>query len=204
MRVGVLNDEAQDLFRRLHGDVETHRRAEIMKVDVARPDREPVQQLRDGLTEGGKRGGRQDVGLAKARQIGRDHVGGLRQLGHDLPKHSRGARKAVQEQHGGLGRLTCRDEGQLRAAGQAKSLPGRWAHVRTPLLDRLIARNVCAEAPTGSAATSQMTLDRVENRWPETTVTVHSLTAPGTVRHGSQGCEVHEASWRLDGVPAPC
>ena len=112
-----------------------------MKVDIARPDREPVQQLRDCLTEGGKRDRRQDVGLAKARQIGRDHVGGLRQLGYDLSKRSRGARKSVQEQHGRLGRLTCRDEGQLRAAGQAKSLPGRRAHVRTTLLDRLITRN---------------------------------------------------------------
>ena len=28
MSVGVLNDEAYDLFRRLHGDVKAHRRAE--------------------------------------------------------------------------------------------------------------------------------------------------------------------------------
>ena len=127
MRVGVLNDEAQDLFRRLHGDVKPHRRAEIMKVDVARPDREPVQQLRDGLAKGGKRGRRQNVRLAEARQIRRDHVCDLRQLGHDLTKIVRRARKAVQEQHRGLGRVTCRDEGQLRAAGQAKSLTGHWA-----------------------------------------------------------------------------
>jgi hypothetical protein len=89
---------------------------------------------------------RQEVGLPKARQIGRDHVSGLRQLGPDLPKRSRGARKSVQKQHGGPGRLTCRDEGQLRAAGQTKSLPGRRAHFRAPLLDRLTSRNIHAEA----------------------------------------------------------
>ena len=61
MSIGVLNDEAQNSFGRLHGD-------------------------------------------------------------------SRRARESVQEQHGGLGRITCREEGQLRAAGQAKSLPGRRAH----------------------------------------------------------------------------
>jgi hypothetical protein len=81
MSVGVLNDEAQNSFWRLHGDVETHWSPEIMKVHIARPDREPVQQLRDCLAEGGKRDRRQDVGLAEARQIGRDHVGSLRQPG---------------------------------------------------------------------------------------------------------------------------
>src|SRR5688572_31107501 len=49
---------------------------------------------------------------AKARQIRRDHVSGLGQLGDDVPKHSRGARRSVQEQHGGPGRLACRDEGR--------------------------------------------------------------------------------------------
>jgi hypothetical protein len=58
--------------------METDRRPPIMKVDIARSDREPVQQLRDGLTEGGKRDRWQDVGLAKARQIGRDYEGRLR------------------------------------------------------------------------------------------------------------------------------
>jgi hypothetical protein len=78
MSVGVLNDEAENLFRRLQRDMETHRSPEIMKVDVAGPDREPIQQLQNGLTESGKRGCRQDVGLAKTREIRRDHVGGLR------------------------------------------------------------------------------------------------------------------------------
>jgi hypothetical protein len=45
MCVAVLNDQAQHLFWRLHGDVETHWSAEIMQVDVARPDREPIEQL---------------------------------------------------------------------------------------------------------------------------------------------------------------
>jgi hypothetical protein len=116
MRVGVLNDEAHDSFRRLHGDVKSHWRAEIMQIDVARSDREPVQQLRDGLTEGGKRGRRQNIRLAKARQLRRDHIRGLRELGQDLSKSARGAGKAVQEQHCGHRRVPRRDEGQLRAA----------------------------------------------------------------------------------------
>ena len=58
----------------------------------------------------------------------------------------------MQEQHGGLGRLTCRDERQLRADGLVKSLPDRLAHVRTPLLDRLIACNVYREAILPSGA----------------------------------------------------
>ncbi len=56
MGVAVLNDEAQDFFRRLHGDVKPRRCAEVVNVDVARPDREPVQQLRDGLAKGGNEG----------------------------------------------------------------------------------------------------------------------------------------------------
>jgi hypothetical protein len=39
------------------------------------------------------------------------------------------ARKSVQEQHRRLGSLTCRDKGQLSAAGEAKSVTGRRAHI---------------------------------------------------------------------------
>lgn len=35
-------------------DVETRWSPEILKVDIERPGREPVQQLRDCLAEGGK------------------------------------------------------------------------------------------------------------------------------------------------------
>ena len=64
-------------------------------------------------------------------------VRGVRQLGHDLTKIVGRARKAVQEQQRGLGRVTCGDEGQLGAAGQAETLTERWAHTRTPFLDPL-------------------------------------------------------------------
>jgi hypothetical protein len=43
MSVGVLHDETQHSFRRLYRDVEVHHGPEVMKVDVALPDREVVQ-----------------------------------------------------------------------------------------------------------------------------------------------------------------
>ena len=88
MRVGVLDDEAQDPLRRLHRDLQAHRRSPVMQVNEPRPDREPVQQFGDRLTDGGKRNCRQHVGLAAAGQIGRDDVSGLRQRRHDLREHS--------------------------------------------------------------------------------------------------------------------
>jgi hypothetical protein len=120
----------------------------------------------------------------------RDHVGGLRQLGHDLPKRSRGARKSVQKQHGGPGRLTCRDEGQLRAAGQTKSLPGRRAHFRATLFDRLTSRNIYAEAilPTGCATSQVGTQPRRRLSMTATERRLMALRRPRQVGEGPPSC----------------
>lgn len=55
MGIGVLHDEAQHAFGRLHRDMQAHRRAVVVQVDVARPDRQPLQQLQDRFTEYRKR-----------------------------------------------------------------------------------------------------------------------------------------------------
>jgi hypothetical protein len=88
MRIGVLDDEAQDLLGRLHRDLQAHRRSPIMQINETRPDLEAVQQFGNRLTDGRKRDHRQHIGLAMAGQIGRDDIRGLRQRGHDIPEHS--------------------------------------------------------------------------------------------------------------------
>ena len=55
MGVGVLDDEPEHAFRRLHGDMEAHRSPKVVEVDIARSDRELVEQFRDCLAEGGER-----------------------------------------------------------------------------------------------------------------------------------------------------
>jgi hypothetical protein len=78
-----------------------------MQIDEARPDGELLQQLEDGLANVRERNDWQRVGLATARQVGRDDVDRLCQCGHDLLEHPGRVRRAVQQQQTGLGRLAC-------------------------------------------------------------------------------------------------
>lgn len=74
MRVGILDDETQDLLRRLHRDVQAHRRSPVVQVDEARPHAKAVEQFGDGLAPGGEGNPRQHVGLAVTGHVGRDDM----------------------------------------------------------------------------------------------------------------------------------
>ena len=84
MRVGVLDDQTEDLLRGRHGDMESYGGAPVVKVDVARSNREVLEELLQRVRECLKRWFWQQIGFAVTREIGRDHVGGFGERGYDV------------------------------------------------------------------------------------------------------------------------
>src|SRR5687767_11559709 len=129
--VGILDDQAADQMRRAHRQLESYRRAVIVQVDEAVLDVEPRQQLLDAVGEGRESGLGQDIGLAEARQIGRDDKCGPRQWLDHLAEVAGRVGKAVQQHERAAVAVTRRPEGELDPAGQAYFLKLVW-HLYSP------------------------------------------------------------------------
>jgi hypothetical protein len=75
MGVGVLDDEAADPMRRAHGQPQADGRTEVVEVDEAFADLQPLEQFLDAVAERRERRPIQHVRSAEAGQVGRHHIG---------------------------------------------------------------------------------------------------------------------------------
>ncbi len=126
VRVGVLDDEAEHGFRRLHGDLQAHRRASVVQVDEARPTERRSSSSITAWPSAGDDAAGSASDSAAAGHVGRDDAGRLRQRWHDVPEHPRGVGRAVQQQQGGAACVSRRQVGEFRAARKAEPFSGRW------------------------------------------------------------------------------
>lgn len=103
-----------------------------MYVDEAAPNREVSQQFGNCIAERCKGGRRRNVGLAMARELGRDHIGCARQSGNHVTECTCRAGKPVQEEQSGVGWIARSNVGKLGSTGETHSVLSGQSHVKVP------------------------------------------------------------------------